>query len=110
MRISKQLIRNNAFGWRGDTVPDTTARDLARATTRSESNISDVAVLACLHVDAVDEANTMRVRLHHQRRRANAVAEEADTLHDRAIGHAGRGEDDVLARGQILRAVDPLDV
>ena len=39
-----------------------------------------------------------------------AVAEEAHALHQRAVGDAGRGEDDVLARREILRLVDPLEV
>ncbi len=50
------------------------------------------------------------MRLHHQRRRADAVAEEADALHQRALGDAGGREDDVLARREILRPVDPLEV
>src|SRR5688572_24930102 len=77
---------------------------------RSEADIPDVAFLARLHVDAVDEADAMRMRLHDERRRPDAVAEEADALHDRAISDARRGKDDVLPRRQILRAIDPLEI
>src|SRR5262245_41036467 len=38
-----------------------------------------------LHVDAVDETDPVRMRLHDERGRADAVAEEADALHQRAI-------------------------
>src|SRR5687767_4494147 len=62
------------------------------------------------HVDAVDETHPPRMRLHHQRHGPGAVAEEAHALHQRAVGDAGRGEDDVLARGEIPRLVDPLEV
>jgi hypothetical protein len=47
-------------------------------------------------MDAVDEPDAMWVRLHDQRRRADAVAEEANALHDRAVGDARRSKDDVV--------------
>ena len=45
-----------------------------------------------------------------ERRRARAVAEEAHALHQRAFGHAGRRKDQVLARREIGRPIDPPDV
>src|SRR5687767_11482563 len=77
---------------------------------RSEADIPDVAVLAGLHVDAVDEADAVRVRLHDERRGPHAVAEETDALHDRAVGHAGGGKHDVLPRGEVFRTIDSLEV
>ena len=52
----------------------------------------------------------MWVRLHHERRRPNAVAEKANAFHERAVGDARRREDDVVAGSQILGPVDPLEV
>ena len=48
--------------------------------------------------------------LHDDRAGANAIAEEADAFHQRAVGDAGRGEDERLAGRQVLRRVDPLQV
>src|SRR4029453_6374331 len=61
-------------------------------------------------MDAVDEADAVGLRLHHQRRRAHAAAEEADALHQRAVGDARGRKDDVLTRREIPRAIDPLEV
>src|SRR5215510_6339276 len=77
---------------------------------RPEPDIPDRAVLARPHVDAVDEADAMRCRLHDQRCGADAVAEEAYALHQRAVGDAGCGKQDVLAGREILRTIDLLHV
>src|SRR3954463_13797760 len=61
-------------------------------------------------VDAVDEPDAVRVVLHDHRVGAGAVAEEADAAHQRAVGDAGRGENDVPAGREILGAVDALEV
>ena len=44
------------------------------------------------------------------RARADAVAEEAHAAHQRAVGDAGRREDDARAGREILRSVDLLEV
>src|SRR5687768_8693701 len=61
-------------------------------------------------VNAVDEANPVRMRLHHERRGADAVAEETHAFHQRAVGPAGCGKHDVRPRGELLRAIDSRDV
>src|SRR4029453_16628838 len=61
-------------------------------------------------VDAVDEPDAVRIVLHDHGAGANAVAEEPDAFHQRAVGHAGGGEDDAVAGRQILRRVDLLEV
>src|SRR5687768_9186393 len=61
-------------------------------------------------LDAVDETHAMRVGLHHDRAGTNAGAEKLDALHQRAIGDAGRGEDDVLAASEIFGFVNLLEV
>src|ERR1700747_2372211 len=70
----------------------------------------DLHVLRGGHMNAVDEANTVRVILHDDRTCADAVAEKADALHQRALSDAGGGENDVVPRREILGAIDPLDV
>src|SRR5678816_2101915 len=75
-----------------------------------ESLELDLDVGVRLHVDAVDEPDPVRVVLHDHRAGARAIAEEPDTAHQRAVGDTGRREDDVVARRQILRAVDLLEV
>src|SRR5688572_20634798 len=50
------------------------------------------------------------MRLHHERRGADAVAEETHAFHQRAVGHAGCGKHDVRPRGELLRAIDSRDV
>ena len=57
-------------------------------------------------MDGVDEADLLRLVGHHQRVRPRAAAEEADALEEVAGRDAGRGEDEVLARGEVLGAVD----
>src|SRR5262245_60754129 len=59
-----------------------------------------------LDVDRVDEANTRRVALHDDRAGTHAVPEEADAAHQGTVGDAGRGENDPLARRELLRGVD----
>ena len=54
-------------------------------------------------VDALDEAHLAILHLHDQRTGADAVSEEADAFKQRAVSNAGGGEDDVLARGPVLR-------
>src|SRR3989441_3946320 len=61
-------------------------------------------------VNAVDESNLMRIVLHDNRARPGAVAEKTDAAHQRAVGDAGGGKDDLLARGEFLRAIDFLEV
>src|SRR4029077_15146989 len=63
-------------------------------------------VLVRIDVDAVDETNAMRVILHDDRAGANAFAEKPHAFHERAVGHAGRREDDLPAGREILRPVD----
>src|SRR5262249_10535288 len=57
-------------------------------------------------VDRIYETDARRVALHDDRARARAVAEEADAAHERAVGDAGRGENDSVARRQFLRRVN----
>src|ERR1051326_3565616 len=83
------------------------ATDLPRRMRRSEANLH--VFLRC-HVDAFDEADAMRVVLHDHRARADAVAEKSHALHERPVGDARRGEDDVLAGREILRVVDHLEI
>src|SRR6185503_19299399 len=67
-------------------------------------------VLGGRDVNAVDEPDLVRLVLHDHRTGADAVAEEANAPHQRAVGDAGRREDDVLAGGEVRGAVDLLDV
>src|SRR6476620_6985509 len=64
---------------------------------------SDLHVGILRDVNAVDEPDPMRAVLHDHRACTRAVAEEPDAAHQRAVGDAGRREDDVLAGRQILR-------
>src|SRR5262245_12216108 len=61
-------------------------------------------------MNAVNEADAMRMRLHDERRRPDAVTKEPDAFHQRAIGHAGGGKHNVVAGGEVLRAVGLLEV
>ena len=54
-------------------------------------------------VDAVDEPDPVRLVLHDHRAGADAVAEEADAAHQRAVGDAGRRKDDASPRREVLR-------
>src|SRR3954452_11411203 len=58
-------------------------------------------------VNGVDEADAWRVALHDQRARARAVSEEPDAAHQCAVGDAGGGKHNALARRQIRRGVYP---
>src|SRR5260370_39995513 len=58
------------------------------------------------HVNAVDEADLMRAVLHDERARAGAVAKEPHAAHERAVGDAGRGEDDLLAGSEVPGAIN----
>src|SRR2546421_3327308 len=78
-----------------------------RMTAASETNLH---VLRRRHVNAVDEADAVRVVLHDDGARADSVAEEPDTLHQRPFRDAGGGEDDVVARREIPRLVDLLEI
>src|SRR6266487_1005387 len=71
---------------------------------------ADLHVLGGGHMDAVDEADAVRVVLHDDRARTDAVAEKAHALHRRALGDACGSEDDVVAGREILGSVDPLEV
>src|SRR5258706_14013695 len=70
----------------------------------------DLNVVRPRDVDAVDEPDAVRIVLHDHGACANAVTEESDAFHQRPIRDAGCGEDDALARRQILRAVDFLEI
>src|SRR3990172_1765565 len=52
---------------------------------RSESHLH---VGSRIHVDAVDEPDAVRMRLHDQRTGPDAVAEEPHAPHQVAVGHA----------------------
>src|SRR5919197_5045968 len=61
-------------------------------------------------VNAVDEPDPVGIVLHDHRARASAIAEESHAAHQRAVGHAGRGEDDAPAGREIAGAIDLLEV
>src|SRR4051794_14575438 len=71
---------------------------------------SDLHVGILRDVNAVDEPDAVRLVLHDHRTGARAVAEEADAAHQRAVGDAGRREDDAFAGREIPRSVDPLEI
>ena len=52
----------------------------------------------------------MRLALHDDRTRADAVAKEPHASHQRAVGDAGRDERDGVAGGQLGRRIDALEV
>ena len=54
-------------------------------------------VIGSRDMDRVDEADVMRLVLHHDGTGADAVAEEANALHERAIGDASGHKRDRLA-------------
>ena len=54
------------------------------------------------HVDRVDEPDLLRLVGHHERVGPGATAEEADALEQVAARHPGRGEDEVVARREVL--------
>src|SRR5579872_3124387 len=84
--------------------------DAGSTNTRRMTSEPDFHVLRRRDMDAVDEADLMRIVLHDDRARADAVSEEVHTLHQRAVGDAGRREDDLPARREVLRRVDLLEV
>src|SRR3954468_19884520 len=61
-------------------------------------------------VNAVDEPDLVRVVLHDHRAGADAVAEEADSPHQRAVGHSSGRENDARPWREILRAIDLLEI
>src|SRR4051812_14613400 len=65
---------------------------------------------AAFDVDGVDEAYVPRLGGHYERVCTLARAEETDALEQRAIGHAGRGEDDLLAGREVVRLVNLVGV
>src|SRR5688500_1202990 len=67
-------------------------------------------VLGSVHLNTVDKTDPGRMRLHDERRRPRAVAEEADAAHQRAVGDTGRREHDPLGGREVLRLVNPLEV
>src|SRR5258708_37916287 len=67
-------------------------------------------VHAVRDVNAVDEPDLVRAVPHDHGARADPVAGEPDAAHQRPVGDAGRGDDDVLARREAFRAVDLLEV
>src|SRR6185503_11852530 len=58
------------------------------------------------HVDRIDEAHGLRLVGHHERVGPRAAAEEANAFEEVARRDAGRREDEVLARGEVLGPVD----
>jgi hypothetical protein len=61
-------------------------------------------------MDRVHETDLLALVAHDQGVRAGAAAEESDAVEKVALGHAGRGEHEVLAWGQIVGRVDALFV
>src|ERR1022692_979940 len=59
-----------------------------------------------LQVDAFHESHLTGAERHDHGRCPRAFAEEAHSLHQRAFGNAGGGEDELLAGGQVFRLVD----
>src|SRR6266567_1888055 len=68
-----------------------------------------LAPFAAEEVDAVDKANPVAARAHHERVRPRAVGEEADAAEQVAVRHAGRG-DDRLARREVVDGEETMDV
>src|SRR5258708_4783734 len=62
--------------------------------------------LSVEHVDGIDESNGLRLVGHHERVGASAATEEANALEQVAGRDTGRREHEVLARGEILGAID----
>src|SRR5579871_76012 len=63
-------------------------------------------VRALGQVDAFHKANLAAVARHHDRRRTITFAEETDAFHQRAIGDAGSGKNNVVSRGKVFGGVD----
>ena len=51
---------------------------------------------------AFDEPHLAALAGHDNRSGTGAVSEEANALHQCAIGHAGGGKDQIIARRQVL--------
>src|SRR5438477_12388439 len=84
---------------------------LLRSTVRFHNDSeTDLHVCRRRDVNAVDESNLMRIVLHDHRARPGAVAEKTHTAHQRAVGDAGGGKDDLLTASEVLRAIDFLEV
>src|SRR6478735_7123612 len=64
--------------------------------------------VAVEHVDRVDEADLLGAVGHHQRMGPRSATEEANALQQIAGGHAGGGEDEILARCEVLGPIDTL--
>src|SRR5688572_870738 len=85
-------------------------RRLCRASNRVNGSVPSVPSVAQLEanlnrrtgidLNAVDEPHAVRCRLHHQRAGADAGAEEADALQERAVGDTRGCKDDVVAAGE----------
>jgi hypothetical protein len=60
------------------------------------------------HMHRIDEPNLPRTVSHSQGMSSAPLAEEADTVEERAIGDSGSGEDDLLAGSQIAGGINPL--
>src|SRR3954463_16092271 len=71
---------------------------------------SDLHVGILRDVNAVDEPDAVRLVLPDHRAGARPVAEEPDAAHQRAVGDAGRREDNVFAGREILRSIDAFEV
>src|SRR6266705_7114256 len=70
----------------------------------------DLDILCRCDVNAVDESDLVWIVLHDDRTRTGAITEEAHAAHQRAVGHAGRGEDNAPAWREIARAVHLLEI
>src|SRR6185436_10147133 len=74
------------------------------------SSEADLDVGIVLGVDRVDEPDLMWHGRHDQSVRPRAVSEEPDAAKQGAIRDTRGREDDALARGEVFRPIDPLDV
>ena len=66
---------------------------------------SDHGVGSAFDVNRIDKTNAFCFRRHHDRVRSFARAEKSDASQKRAVGHAGRGENDFFSRRQIVRII-----
>ena len=61
-------------------------------------------------MNGIDEPHLMGPRSHYHAMSSDSVAEEAHPFENVAVGDAGTGEADVLARGEIPREKDAVEV
>jgi hypothetical protein len=63
---------------------------------------SNFHVSALGQVNAFHEAHLAALARHHNRGCARAFAKKANAFHQRAVGYAGRGKDDVICWIQVF--------